>query len=169
MNVPTHLSHVQFSATLWTMVCQTPLSMGFSRQNIGVGCHFLLKIFHEQCSIIEENNKRGKTRDLFRKTGNIKGTFCPKIGPIKDKNGGDLVEAEEIKKRWKDYTEALYNKNLNEPDYYDGVVSHPEPDILECEVKWGLGRTAANKAIGGDGIPGELLKILKNEAIKVLY
>ena len=73
----------------------------------------------------------GKTRDPFRKTGNIKGTFCPKIGPIKDKNGGDLVEAEEIKKRWKDYTEALYNKNLNEPDYYDGVVSHSEPDILE--------------------------------------
>ena len=111
MNVPTHLSHVQFSATLWTMVCQTPLSMGFSRQNIGVGCHFLLKIFHEQCSIIEENNKRGKTRDLFRKPGNIKGTFCPKIGPIKDKNGGDLVDAEEIKKRWKEYMEELYKRS----------------------------------------------------------
>ena len=161
MNVPTHLSHVQFSATLWTMVCQTPLSMGFSRQNIGVGCHFLLKIFHEQCSIIEENNKRGKTRDLFRKTGNIKGTFCPKIGPIKDKNGGDLVEAEEIKKRWKDYTEALYNKNLNEPDYYDGVVSHSEPDILDSKVKCALRSTAVNKASGCDGIPAELFQSLK--------
>ena len=106
--------------------------------------------FNEQCLIIEENNKRGKTRDLFRKTGNIKGTFCPKMVPIKDKNGRDLVEAEEIKKRWKDYIEALYNKNLNEPDYYDGVVSHPEPDILDSKVKWALRSTAVNKASGCD-------------------
>ena len=82
-------------------------------KNNRVGCHFLLKIFNEKSLIIEENNKRGKTRDVFRKTGNIKGTFCQKMSPIKDKNGRDLVEAEEIKKRWKDYTEALYNKNLN--------------------------------------------------------
>ena len=102
-----------------------------------------------------ENNKRGKTRDLFRKTGNIKGTFCPKRGPIKDKNGRDRVEAEEIKKRWKDYIEALYNKNLNEPDYYDGVVSHPEPDILDSKGKWALRITAVNKASGSDGIPAE--------------
>ena len=91
--------------------------------------------FNEQCSIIEENNKRGKTRVLFRKTGNIKGTFHPTMGTIKDKNGRDLVGAEEIKKRWKEYTENCIKKDFNEPDYYNGVVSLPEPDILECEVK----------------------------------
>ena len=91
--------------------------------------------FSEQCLIIEENNKTGKTRDLFRRIGKLKGAFHPKMGPIKDKNGRDLVDAEKIKKRWKGYTEELYKKDLNEPDYYDRVVSHPEPDILECEVK----------------------------------
>ena len=90
--------------------------------------------FKEQCSITEKNNKKGKTRDLFRKTGNIKGIFNPKMGTIKDKNGKDLVDAEEIKKRQKEYMEELYKKNLNELDYYDGVVSQQEPDILECEV-----------------------------------
>ena len=92
-------------------------------------------LFNEQCLIIEENNKRGKIRDLFRKTGNIKGTCLLKMDIIKDKNGQDLVDTEEIKKRWKEYTEELYKKDLNELDYSDGVVSHPEPDILECEVK----------------------------------
>ena len=85
---------------------------------------------------MEENNKRGKTRDFFRKIGNIKGAFHPKIGTIKDKNGRDLVDTEEIKKRWKEYMEELYKKDLNESNYYNGVVSPPEPDILECEIKW---------------------------------
>ena len=94
--------------------------------------------FNEQCLIIEGNSKTGKIKDLFRKTGNIKGAFCPKIGTIKDKNGRELVDAEEIKKRWKEYIEELYKKYLNELDNYDGVVCHPEPGILECEVKWAL-------------------------------
>ena len=87
---------------------------------------------------MEENNKRGKPRDLFRKIENIKGDFCPKIGTIKDKNGRELVDAEEIKKRWKEYIEELCKKDLNESDNYDGVVCHPEPDILECEALWAL-------------------------------
>ena len=90
--------------------------------------------FNEQCLIIEENNKGRKIRDLFRKIGNIKGAFHPKTGTIKDKNGRDLVNAEEIKMRWKEYTEELYKKYLNELDYYNGMVCHPETDILECEV-----------------------------------
>ena len=89
-----------------------------------------------------------KTRDLFRKIGNTKGTFHPKMGTIKDRNGRDLVDSEEIKKRWKEYMEELYKKSLNELGYYDGVVSHPEPDILECEIKWALGSTSVNKASG---------------------
>ena len=88
---------------------------------------------------------------------------------IKDRNNRDLVDAEEIRERWKEHTEELYKKDLNEPDYYDGVVSHPEPDILECEAKWTLGKTAANKASGCDGIPGELFQTLKDDAIKVLH
>ena len=118
---------------------------------------------------IEEYNRRGKTKDLFRKTGNIKGTFHLKMCTVKDRNGRDLVDAEEIKKRWKEYTEELYKKDLNELDNYDGLVSHPEPDMLESEVKWALGSTAANKASGDDGIPAELFKILKDDAIKVLH
>ena len=114
------------------------------------------------------NNRKGKTRDLFKKTGNIKGIFHPRMGIIKDRNGKDLIEAEEIKSRWKEYTEELYKKDLNDSDNHDGAVSHSEPDIPECEVKWALGSTAANKASGDDGIPAELFKILKDDAIKVL-
>ena len=106
--------------------------------------------FNEQCIKLEENNKRGKTRGLFRKTGDIKGTYCPRMGTIKDINGRDLVDAEEIKKRWKEYMEELYKKELSEPDYYEDVVSHPEPDILETEVKWALGSITMNKASGCD-------------------
>ena len=124
--------------------------------------------FSEQCIKLEENNRRGKTRHLLGKTGNIKGTFCPKMGTIKNRNGRDLIEAEEIQKRWKEYMEELYKKDVNEQDYYDVVISHPEPDILECEVKW-LGSTAVNKANGCDGIPVELFKTLKDDAIKVLH
>ena len=103
--------------------------------------------FNEQGLMIEENNKRRKTRDLFRKSGNIKGAFHPKMGTIKDKNGRDLVNTEEIKKRWKEYMEELYEKDLHELDYYNGVVSHPKPDILECKVKWALRSTAINKMV----------------------
>ena len=99
-----------------------------------------------QCLIIEENNKRGKPRDLFRKIGNIKGAFHSNMDTINDENGRDLVGAEEIKKTWKECMEELSKKDLNEPDYYNGMVRHPEPDILECEVKWSLRRTAVNKA-----------------------
>ena len=97
------------------------------------------------------------------------GKFHPKMGIIKDRNGKDLIEAEEIKKRWQEYTEELHKKDLNDPDNHDGVVSHPKPDILECEVKWPLGSTTANKASGGDGIPAELFEILMDDAIKVLH
>ena len=99
----------------------------------------------------------------------MKGPFHPKMVTIKDNSNRDLVDAEEIKKRWKEHTEELYKKDLNGPDYYGGVVSHPEPDILEGEVKWTLGKTAANKASGCDGIPVELFKTLKDDAVKVLH
>ena len=105
-----------------------------------------------------------KTRDLFRKIRNTKGTFHPKMGTIKDRNGRDLVDSEEIKKRWKEYMEELHKKDLNKLNYYDGVVSHPEPDILEYEVKWVLGSTAVNKASGCDEIPAELFTSLKEDA-----
>ena len=125
--------------------------------------------FNELCIKIEENNRRGKTRDLFRKTGNIKGIFCPKTSTVKDRNGRDLGEAEAIKKRWEEYMEELYKKDLNKPDNHDVVVSHQEPDILECKVRWALGSTAVNKARGCNGIPVELFKTLKDDAIKVLH
>ena len=125
--------------------------------------------FNEQCLIREENNKKAKTRDPFRKIGNIKGAFHPKMGTIKDKNGRDIVNTEEIRKRWKEYTEELYKRDLNELDYYDGVISHAEPDILECKVKWALRSTAVNKASGCDEIPAELFKSLKEDATKVLH
>ena len=109
--------------------------------------------FNEQRKEIEENNRRGKTRGLFKKIGNIKGTFHPKLGTIKDRNGKDLIEAEGIKMRWKEYKEELYKEDINNLDNHDGVVIHPEPDILKCEVKWALESMAVNKASGGYGIP----------------
>ena len=110
----------------------------------------------------------GKTRDLFKKTGVTKGTFHTKIGTIKDRNGMDLTEAEDIKKRWQEYTKEL-PKNLHNPDNHDSVITHLEPDILECEVKWALGSITVNKASGGDGIPVELIQILKDDAVKMLH
>ena len=107
-----------------------------------------------------------KTRDLFKKIRDAKGTFHAKIGLIKDKNGMDLREAEDIKKRWQEYTEELYKKGPNDPDKHNGVVTHLEPDILECEVKWALGSITMNKASGGDGIPVELFQMLKDDAVK---
>ena len=111
----------------------------------------------------------GKTRDFFKKIRDTKGIFHAKMGSIKDKNSMDLTEAEDIKKRWQEYTEELYKKDLHHPDNHDGVITHLEPDILECEVKWALGNITMNKARGGDGIPVELFQILKDDAVKVLY
>ena len=110
----------------------------------------------------------GKTRGLFKKFGHTKRTLHAKMGTIKDRNHKELTEAEEIKKRWQEYTEVLYKQSLIDPDNHDGVVIHLEPDILECEVQWALGSTTMNKASGGDGIPFELFKILKDDAVKVL-
>ena len=107
----------------------------------------------------------GETRDLFKKIRDTKGTFHAKMGSIKDRNGMDLPEVEDIKKRWQEYTK-LYKKDLHDPDNHDGVITDLEPDILECEVKWTLGSITTNKASGGDGIPVELFHILKDAAVK---
>ena len=122
----------------------------------------------DQCKEIEENSRMGKTRDLFKKIRDTKGTFHSKMGSIKDRSTMDLTEAEDIKKRWQEYTEELYKKDLHEPDNHDGVITHLEPDILECEVKWALGSITMNKASGGNGIPVELFQILNDDAVKVL-
>ena len=111
----------------------------------------------------------GKTRDLFKKIRDIKGTFHAKMGSIKDRNCRDLTEAEDIQNGWQEYTEELYKKDLHDPDNHDGVIAHLEPDILECEVKWALGSITTNKTSGGDGIPVELFQILKDVAVKVLH
>ena len=111
----------------------------------------------------------GKTRDLFKKIRDNKGTFHAKMGSIKDRNGMDLTEAEDIKKRWQEYTKELYKKDLHNTDSHNGVITHLEPDILECEVKRALGSTTTNKASRGDGIPVELFQILKDDAMKVLH
>ena len=111
----------------------------------------------------------GKTRDLFKKIRDTKGTFHAKMGSMKDRNGMDLKEAEDIKKRWQEYTEELYKKDLHNPDNHNGVITHLEPDILECEIKWALASITASKASGSDGIPVELFQILKDDAVKVLY
>ena len=118
---------------------------------------------------IEENNRMGKTRDLFKKIRDTKGIFHPKMGKIKDRNGMDLTEAEDIKKRWQEHTEELYKKDLHDPDNHDSVITDLEPDILECEVKWALGSITTNKASGGDGIPVELFQNLQDDAVKVLH
>ena len=110
-----------------------------------------------------------KTRYLFKKIRDTKGTFHAKMGTIKDRNGMDLTEAEDIKKKWQEYTEELYKKDLHDPDNHDGMITHLEADILECEVRWALGSITTNKASGGDGIPVELFQILKNDAVKVLH
>ena len=121
-----------------------------------------------QCKEIEENNKMGKSRDLFKKIRDTKGTLHAKMGTIKERNSMNLTEAEGIKKRWQEYIEELYKKDLHDPDNHDGVITHLEPDILGCEVKWALGSIITNKASGGDGIPVELFQILKDDAVKVL-
>ena len=124
---------------------------------------------NEKCEEIEENNRMGKTRDFFTKTGDTKGTFHARMGMTKDRNGNDLTEAEEIKKRWQECTEELYKKGLNDLNNYDGVITQLEPDILECPVKRTLGSITVNKTCGDDGISAELFKILKDDAVKVLH
>ena len=123
----------------------------------------------DQCKEIEENNRMGRSRDLFKKIRDTKGTFHAKMGSIKDRNGMDLTEAEDIKERWQEYTEELYKRDLHDPDNHDSMLTHLESDILECEVKWALESITTNKASGGDGIPVELFQILKDDAVKVLH
>ena len=169
----------------------------FPGQNTGVSSHFLLQgifptqgsntdlpqcrmIFYhlshqespflsDQCKDIEENNRVGKPRDLFKKIKDTKGTCHTKMGTIKDRNGMVLTEVEDIRKRWQEYTEELYKKDLHDPDNRVGVITHLEPDILECKVNWTLGSIIENKASGGDRIPAELFQILKDDAVKMLY
>ena len=118
---------------------------------------------------LEENNRMGKTRGLFKKIRDTKWTFHGEMGTIEERNDTDLTEAEDIKKRWQEYTEELYKKDLHDTDNHDGVITHLEPDILECKVRWALGSITTNKASGCDGIPVELFQILKDEAVKVLH
>ena len=123
----------------------------------------------DQCKEMEENNRKGKTRDLSKKIRDTKGIFQAKMGSIKDRNGTDLTEGEDIKKRWKEYTKEQYEKELHYPDNHDSVITHLEPDVLECEVKSTFRCITTNKASGGDGIPVELFQILKDDAMKVLH
>ena len=111
----------------------------------------------------------GKTTDLFKKIRHTKGSFCATMGTIKDRNGMDQTEAGDIKKRWQEYTEELYKKDLHDPDNHDGVITHLEPNFLECKVKWALGSITVNKASGGDGIPDEPFQTLKDDPVKVLH
>ena len=122
-----------------------------------------------KCKEIEENNRMRKTRDHVKKIRDTKGTFHAKIGSIKDRNGMDLTEAENIKKRWQEIMEELYKKDLHDQNHHNAVITHIEQDILECEVKWVLESITTNKASGGDGIPVELFQILKDDAVKVLH
>ena len=123
----------------------------------------------DQCKEIEENNRMGKTIDLFKKIRDTEGTFHAKMGSMKDRSGMNLTEAEDIKKRWQKYTEKLYKKDLHDPDNHDAVITHLDPDILKCEVKWALGSITTNKASGGDRVPVELFQILKDDAVEVLH
>ena len=143
----------------------TQLSAEFQR----IARRYRKAFLNELCKEIEENNRMGKARDLFKKIRDTKGIFHIKIGTIKDRNCMGLTEAEDIKKRWQEYTEELYKKDLHDPDNHKGVITHLEPDILECEVKWALGSITTNKASGGDGIPVELFQILIDNAVKVLH
>ena len=126
-------------------------------------------ILSDQCKEIEGNNRMGKTKDLLKKIRDTKGTFHAKMASIKDRNGMDLTEAEDIKKRWQEYTEEPCKKYLHDPDNHDGVITHLETDILECKVKWALGSITTNKASGGGGIPVELFQVLKDDAVKVVH
>ena len=123
----------------------------------------------DKCKEIKENNRMWKTRDLFKKIRDTKGKFHTKMDTTKERNGMDLTEGEDTKKRWQEYTKELYEKDLHDPDNHDAVITHLDPDILECKVKWTLGSITKNKASGGDGIPVELFQTLKDDAVKVLH
>ena len=123
----------------------------------------------DQCKETEENNRMGKARNLFKKIRDTKGNFHAKMGTIKDRNGMNLTEAEDIKKRWQAYTEELYKKDLHDPDNHDGVITHLEPDILGFKVKWTSGSISMKKASTADGIPAELFQIRKDDAVEVLH
>ena len=131
--------------------------------------HLNAESLRDQCKEIEENNRMEKTRDLFKKIRDSKGTFPAKKGTVKDRNGMDLTEVENIKQRWQEYTKEIYKKDLHDPDKHDAVITHLEPDILECEIRWALGSITTNKVSGGDGIPVECFQILKDDAVKVLH
>ena len=140
------------------------LNAGFQRTARRVKKAF----FRYQCKEIQENNRMEKTRDLFKKIRDTKGTFHAKMGSIKDRNGMDLTEAEDMKKRWQVYMEELYKNDFHDPDNHDDVITNLEPDILGCEVRWALESITTNKGSGGDGIPVELFQILKDDAVTVL-
>ena len=142
-----------------------------SSVNGHLGCFNVLSMVNSAAMSkeIDENNRIGKTRDLFKKIRDTKGTFDAKMGSVKDRNGMDLIEAEDIKKRWQVYTEELYKNDLHNPENHSVMITHLEPDILECEVKWALESITMNTASGGDGIPVELFQILKDDAVKVLH
>ena len=131
----------------------------------------LYLLLNNYCFCLREafNNRMGKTRDLFKKIRETKGIFHAKMGSIKEGNGMDLTAAEDIKKRWQEYKEELYKKDLHNPDNHDGMITYLESDILECEAKWALGSITTHKASGGDGITVELFQILKDDAVKVLH
>ena len=118
---------------------------------------------------IKENNRMGKTRDFFKKIRDTKGNFHANMVTIMERNGMDLTEAKDVKKRWQEHTEELYKEDLHDPDNHDGVITHQEPDILECEVKWALGSITMNKASGDGGIPAKLFQILKDDTVKVMH
>ena len=131
--------------------------------------HLNAESLRDQCKEIEENNRMEKIRDLLKKIRDSKGTFHAKNGTVKDRNGMDLTEVENIKQRWQEYTKEIYKKDLHDPDNHDAVITHLEPDILECEIKWALGSITMNKVSGDDGIPFECFQILKDDAVKVLH
>ena len=136
-------------------------------------CHFFLQweknFLSDQCKKIEENSKIGKTGDLIKKISYTKGKFHAKMGTRKDRNGMDLTEVEDIKKRWQEYTEEVYKKDLHDPENHDGVITHLEPDILEYKVKWALGSITMTKTRGDYEISAEIFQILRDDAVKVLY
>ena len=123
----------------------------------------------DQCKEIEENNRMGNYRDLFKKIRDTKGTFHGKRGTIKVRNGMDLTETEDIKNRWQEYSEKLHRKDLHDPDNHNGVIIHLQPDIMEYEVMWTLGSIITNRASGGDGVSVKVFHILKYDAVKVLH
>ena len=141
------------------------LNAEFQRIAWGEGKAFL----SGQCKEMEENNRMGKIRELFKKIRDTKGTFHAKISTVKDRNSMDLIDAEDSKKRWQEYRKELHKKDLNDSDNHDGVITHLEPDILECEIKRALGSITTNKASGGNGIPVELFQVLKDDSVKVLH